>query len=256
MPIACLASAGWATTSTPPTTALPSVGITIEVSMPTVVVFPAPFGPSRPKISPRRSDRSRWSTAFTPPGKTFVRPSVRMTSSSAVSAATCDMRAPPFSLAGAVIGRDVCVQLLECPGQNLQLAGGELCSQLGVGCAHHERELLEPPPPGGRHRDPDHAPVAVVAAAGDEPGALQTIEVPDHGRRLDAHPARQLTLADAVGGFGTLQRLEHDPVGDARFVGRERAICPLVHHLVRESDAATQELVVLRLDHDQKTLAR
>src|SRR4051794_41147738 len=79
--MACFARAGCAMTSTPPTTARPSVGTTIDVSIPTVVVFPAPLGPSRPKISPRVTDRSRSSTAFTSPGKTFVRPSVLMTSS-------------------------------------------------------------------------------------------------------------------------------------------------------------------------------
>ena len=37
----------------PPTKACPLVGTTRVVSMPAVVVLPAPFGPSRPKISPR-----------------------------------------------------------------------------------------------------------------------------------------------------------------------------------------------------------
>ena len=47
-PITCLAATGWATTSIPPTSAWPLVGITRVVSIPAVVVFPAPFGPSRP----------------------------------------------------------------------------------------------------------------------------------------------------------------------------------------------------------------
>ena len=37
----------------------PPVGMTRVVSMPAVVVLPAPFGPSRPKISPRSTVRSR-----------------------------------------------------------------------------------------------------------------------------------------------------------------------------------------------------
>ena len=53
-PISCLASAGWATTSTVPSRALPEVGITRVVSIPAVVVLPAPLGPRRPKISPAR----------------------------------------------------------------------------------------------------------------------------------------------------------------------------------------------------------
>src|ERR1700674_5278845 len=72
----CLASAGCAMTWTPPTHARPAVGTTIVVSIPTVVVLPAPLGPSRPKISPRVRDRLRVSTAFRPPGKTLVRSSV------------------------------------------------------------------------------------------------------------------------------------------------------------------------------------
>src|SRR5437588_575515 len=64
--MACLAKAGWATTSTPPTTAPPAVGTTRVVSMPTVVVLPAPLGPSRPKISPWPMDRSRRATGGSP----------------------------------------------------------------------------------------------------------------------------------------------------------------------------------------------
>src|SRR5947208_47275 len=80
----CLASGGLATTSTPLTSALPDVGMTLVVSMPTVVVLPAPLGPSRPKISPRITDRSRRSTAVSPPGYTLVSCVVLMTSTCAV----------------------------------------------------------------------------------------------------------------------------------------------------------------------------
>ena len=64
--------------------------MTRVVSMPTVVVLPAPLGPRRPKISPLRTDSARWSTAATSgppprPGKVFVRPSVRMISAAAGS---------------------------------------------------------------------------------------------------------------------------------------------------------------------------
>src|SRR4051794_39602292 len=78
--MACLARAGSATTSTPPTMARPPVGTTRVVSMPTVVVLPAPLGPSSPKISPSCTPRSRLSTALRPPGYTLVRPSVVITS--------------------------------------------------------------------------------------------------------------------------------------------------------------------------------
>src|SRR5664280_2491135 len=65
IPRICLARAGWATTSIPPTKAWPAVGTTRVVSMPAVVVLPAPLGPSRPKISPWATSRSRHSTAGT-----------------------------------------------------------------------------------------------------------------------------------------------------------------------------------------------
>src|SRR3954469_13671226 len=67
-------------TSIPPTLADPLVGTTRVVSMPTVVVLPAPLGPRRPKISPRPTDRSSPFTAVMPPAKTLVSPSVRMIS--------------------------------------------------------------------------------------------------------------------------------------------------------------------------------
>ena len=50
-------------TSIAPTNAAPEVGITRVVSIPAVVVLPAPFGPSRPKISPPRTLRLSASTA-------------------------------------------------------------------------------------------------------------------------------------------------------------------------------------------------
>ncbi len=47
----------------PPTVALPPVGITRVVSTPTVVVFPAPFGPRSPNTSPVSTLRFSSSTA-------------------------------------------------------------------------------------------------------------------------------------------------------------------------------------------------
>ena len=63
IPLSCLASAGWAATSTPAMKARPDVGTTRVVSMPAVVVLPAPFGPRRPKISPVFTSRLSLSTA-------------------------------------------------------------------------------------------------------------------------------------------------------------------------------------------------
>ena len=47
----------------PATKALPEVGMTRVVNIPAVVVLPAPFGPSRPKISPFPIARFSSSTA-------------------------------------------------------------------------------------------------------------------------------------------------------------------------------------------------
>ena len=59
------ARTGSRTTSTPPMRAVPAVGRTRVVSIPTVVVFPAPLGPSRPKTSPGEAAKDTPSTAFT-----------------------------------------------------------------------------------------------------------------------------------------------------------------------------------------------
>src|SRR6476620_2268211 len=91
-----LASAGLPMTSTPPTSAEPDVGTTRVVSMPTVVVLPAPLGPRSPKISPSYTERSRPSTAVTPPGYTLRKPSVRITASDVVTRPPVRRRlAPP-----------------------------------------------------------------------------------------------------------------------------------------------------------------
>src|SRR5271165_2598269 len=79
MPISCLASAGFATTSIAPTYAEPELGTTRVVSMPAVVVLPAPLGPSSPKISPACTLRLSLSTAAkSVPAYTFVSSTVRM----------------------------------------------------------------------------------------------------------------------------------------------------------------------------------
>ena len=59
------ARTGSAPTSTPPTIAWPLVGFTRVVSIPTVVVLPAPFGPSSPNTSPGATVNEIPSTALT-----------------------------------------------------------------------------------------------------------------------------------------------------------------------------------------------
>ena len=61
------ASSGERTTSKPASRAAPELGATVVVSMPTVVDFPAPFGPSRPNTSPRWTSKLMSLTARTSP---------------------------------------------------------------------------------------------------------------------------------------------------------------------------------------------
>src|SRR6202022_2857899 len=65
-------------TSNPRTRAVPEVDVVSPSRSWIVVVLPAPFGPRRPKISPRRTSKERWSTATTSP-KRLVRLSTWMT---------------------------------------------------------------------------------------------------------------------------------------------------------------------------------
>ena len=67
--------------SKPKTKALPSVGFKMVINMLIVVVFPAPFGPRKPKISPCFTLKLTWSTAVRCLLKTLVSPSVLITSS-------------------------------------------------------------------------------------------------------------------------------------------------------------------------------
>ena len=63
--------AGSSTTETPSSSASPSSGFTSAANMRSVVVLPAPFGPSSPYISPGATSNDKPSTAV------FTRASVR-----------------------------------------------------------------------------------------------------------------------------------------------------------------------------------
>jgi len=71
-----LMASGWVRTSKPATVPEPSVGASRPQSMRMVVLFPAPFGPRKPKISPRAVSKLTWSTAVNLP-KRRVSPSTR-----------------------------------------------------------------------------------------------------------------------------------------------------------------------------------
>src|ERR1700680_2888923 len=81
-PIASRTRTGSRATSKPATMPCPEVGTISVVSIRLSVVLPAPFGPSRPNNSPRRTSKLTWSTAVKAPK--------RLVSSRACIAADCD----------------------------------------------------------------------------------------------------------------------------------------------------------------------
>src|SRR5690242_4563449 len=64
---------GWAAALIPNTATPPSIGFSSVVSIRIVVVFPAPFGPSRPNVSPGVISRSSPLTAVCGPNR-YVSP--------------------------------------------------------------------------------------------------------------------------------------------------------------------------------------
>src|SRR5258708_37163236 len=66
-PICCRTRSDWLTISAPPMRAVPLVGFKMVASSRRVVVFPAPFGPRRPKISPLFTSKVTPSRACTVP---------------------------------------------------------------------------------------------------------------------------------------------------------------------------------------------
>ena len=72
IPMAALTAMGSAAASIPITCAVPDVGGSCPLSICIVVVFPAPFGPMKPKNSPAFTCKSRPSTAVSSPNR-FVR---------------------------------------------------------------------------------------------------------------------------------------------------------------------------------------
>src|SRR3989304_2463982 len=67
--MALLTRSGSRRRSMPSTRPSPSLGSRIPQSMRSVVDLPAPLGPRKPYSSPRRTARSRWSTATTRPNR-------------------------------------------------------------------------------------------------------------------------------------------------------------------------------------------
>ncbi len=85
MEIALRTASASRTTSWPQTIAVPLVGADRVASIRTIVVLPAPLGPSRDVTVPASTRRSMWSTATRSP-KRLVSPSVMTVSSGGVIA--------------------------------------------------------------------------------------------------------------------------------------------------------------------------
>src|SRR5439155_26014114 len=162
-------------------------------------VLPAPLGPSKPKISPWCTSRSSSSTAFRPPGYTFVSFSVRITTSSAGTGHLLLM-----------------VEVRVDPGQraaeNLGVALGQDAAELVVELVHDLAQLREPSKPGVGDDDPEDTSVGGIGAALHQPLFGQLVEVADEGGRLDAHELGELALAGVVGVGGLV---EEQPVPEA-----------------------------------------
>ena len=75
-----LATAGSLHTSAPCTDTDPPSGRSSPVTIDRVVVFPAPFGPTIPKMLPAGTDTLMWSTATVPPNR-FTSPETTSTTS-------------------------------------------------------------------------------------------------------------------------------------------------------------------------------
>ena len=83
----------------PATRSVPPVAGSRPQSMRNVVVLPAPFGPSRPKISPRRTSKLTWSTAVKAPNLR-TRSRTSMTISSALPSGATGRSGMPDAAGG------------------------------------------------------------------------------------------------------------------------------------------------------------
>src|SRR5579862_7338 len=153
--------------------------MTRVVSIPAVVVLPAPLGPSRPKISPCRTVRLRWSTAKkSVPAYCLVRSTVRMMSPG---------EPPPAAGAAGTVSAgcvDTDIGVLQSAvdgfdgGAQRRLVGrGEVAGEALVHAGGH---ILELGPAGlarRRQRDAQDPPVDLVPLSLDEALGAEAVEV-------------------------------------------------------------------------------
>src|SRR5262245_51908708 len=178
----------------PPTKARPLVGITRVVSMPAVVVFPAPLGPRRPKISPWCTSRSSSSTALRPPGYTLVSCSVRITTSSTTGIGHLLV---PVLVERALL--EVRVDARQRAVEHFDIALGEDPPELVVELVHDVVQLAQPRETSGGDDHAHDAAVVGVGSAFHQTLLGELVEVTHQRGRLDAHVLRELTLAGTLG---------------------------------------------------------
>src|SRR2546423_1037015 len=162
------AATGSRRTSIPASTARPLVACTRVVSMPTVVVLPAPLGPSSPNTSPWDTPKDSPSTALT------SRFGYRLTSSTTSTARSVSV---------------ICALLLLVVDDQIdeELADHLLLGRIALGLGGLERfpevlaDLAGTCPAGLGNDQPDHPAVGLVALTPDVPGLLQGVDHPGQG---------------------------------------------------------------------------
>src|SRR5256714_13640572 len=162
------AATGSRRTSIPASTARPLVACTRVVSTPTVVVLPAPLGPSSPNTSPWDTPKDSPSTALT------SRFGYRLTSSTTSTARSVSV---------------ICALLLLVVDDQIdeELADHLLLGRIALGLGGLERfpevlaDLAGTCPAGLGNDQPDHPAVGLVALTPDVPGLLQGVDHPGQG---------------------------------------------------------------------------
>src|SRR4051812_43200867 len=231
-----MASASRAT-STPRTDTSPPSGSRSPSRISTVVVLPAPFGPSRPKISPLATSKSMPATAWTSPYR-LVRPRTRMTGPAPEVAVTA-------SGLLAEVGRDgrvVAHRLVEAIRLRPVMPRGDLdegSAQLGghpLGFGH--QPMTHPPLAGTRvdhQREDAHDAVVVLEARqgveSDEPEERALVLRDDDPRMLGCEPAEPLDDVARTRGIALVGQEGRDRLCIARRGGpdRERRVGRLGH---------------------------
>src|SRR3984957_8265255 len=196
---------GWRATSKPATNAWPPLGTMSVVSIRTIVVLPAPLGPSSPKTSPRRTSKLTLSTAVNAP-KRLVRSLVCIAGESgSIVARKSDFRGHPgFEFAFGLQHLDLDVERADVLAPATHVALGRKLAFLSN--RHHAAgENLR-----RRCRQFDLRRLADVERA--EVGLLDIDPLPDRREVIDGEnrDTRRHPLAD-------LERLTDDDAVDRRF---------------------------------------